>query len=193
MNQPPNNWGQPPQGGFQGQPPQQQQGAFGQPAGQAPGGWGQPQGGYPAQPGGGYPPQAGANPYQAPQANPYGGHGHAAPVKPDIKQILFSFEGRASRAHYWLYGVGLAIAVGVVGGILTALLDEVGLFISLALYLPLIWTGLAVSIKRWHDRGKSGWWIFISLVPMIGGLWHLVECGFLEGDAGPNEYGPPVA
>ncbi len=186
-----NNWGQPPQGGFQGQPPQQQ-GGFGQPPGQAQGGWGQPQAGYPQQPGAGYP-APGGNPYQAPAPNAYGGYGQAAAVKPDIKQILFSFEGRASRGHYWLYGVGLAVAVGIVGGILTALLDEIGAFISLALYLPLIWVGLAVTVKRWHDRGKSGWWVFISLVPMIGGLWHLIECGFLEGDAGPNQYGPPVA
>lgn len=57
-----------------------------------------------------------------------------------------------------------------------------------------IWPGLAVSIKRWHDRGKSGWWILIALVPLIGGLWALIETGFLPGTPGTNEYGPdPLA
>jgi uncharacterized membrane protein YhaH (DUF805 family) len=58
--------------------------------------------------------------------------------------------------------------------------------IPLALYL---WTGFAVHAKRWHDRGKSGWWSLIGLIPPIGGIWILVECGFLKGADGPNRYG----
>jgi uncharacterized membrane protein YhaH (DUF805 family) len=62
------------------------------------------------------------------------------------------------------------------------------------LTLLVIWPSLAVSIKRWHDRGKSGWWVLIALVPLIGGLWALIETGFLPGTSGTNQYGPdPLA
>jgi len=59
-----------------------------------------------------------------------------------------------------------------------------GLYV-LAMLLP----GLAVSIRRLHDIGKSGWYIFISLVPFIGGIWLFV---LLVTDSEPlaNEYGP---
>jgi uncharacterized membrane protein YhaH (DUF805 family) len=48
---------------------------------------------------------------------------------------------------------------------------------------------LAVFAKRWHDRDKSGWWSLILLVPFIGSIWALVECGCLPGTEGPNRYG----
>lgn len=57
-------------------------------------------------------------------------------------------------------------------------------------YLVSFWVHLAIQIKRWHDRGKSGSWIFINLVPCIGGIIALVETGFTRGDFGPNQYGP---
>jgi uncharacterized membrane protein YhaH (DUF805 family) len=57
------------------------------------------------------------------------------------------------------------------------------------LYLALIWPSLAISIKRWHDRDKSGWWVLIGFIPLIGGIWALIETGFLEGTKGPNQYG----
>jgi uncharacterized membrane protein YhaH (DUF805 family) len=52
------------------------------------------------------------------------------------------------------------------------------------------WISIAVGIKRFHDRNKSGVWILIIFVPVIGGLWYLIECGFLRGTVGPNDYGP---
>ena len=56
------------------------------------------------------------------------------------------------------------------------------------------WISIAVAVKRYHDRNKSGWWVLIVFVPIIGGLWYLIECGFLRGTPGPNNYGPdPLA
>ena len=49
--------------------------------------------------------------------------------------------------------------------------------------------GLVLSVKRWHDRNKSGRWVLINLVPVVGWLWHLIECGFLRGTIGPNRFG----
>jgi len=59
----------------------------------------------------------------------------------------------------------------------------------LLLYVPLIWISLAVQVKRWHDRDKSGLWILISLIPLIGPLWAFIETGCLRGTLGPNGYG----
>ena len=67
-----------------------------------------------------------------------------------------------------------------------------GLFsiIVFLLYIPMIWIGLALGVKRWHDRGKSGWWVLIALIPIVGGIWTFVECGCLRGTVGPNQFGP---
>jgi len=56
--------------------------------------------------------------------------------------------------------------------------------------LLLIWPSLAVAVKRCHDRNKSGFWVLISLIPILGWLWFLVEFGFLDGTQGPNRFGP---
>ena len=62
---------------------------------------------------------------------------------------------------------------------------------KLALVLLAInaWIFLAVHVTRWHDRGKSGLWLLICLVPVIGPIWLLVEMGFLRGSEGWNDYG----
>jgi uncharacterized membrane protein YhaH (DUF805 family) len=46
---------------------------------------------------------------------------------------------------------------------------------------------ILVDIKRWHDRDKSGWWMPILFVPIIGAIWL-----FLAGTPGPNRFGGPV-
>jgi uncharacterized membrane protein YhaH (DUF805 family) len=48
---------------------------------------------------------------------------------------------------------------------------------------------LAVTVRRLHDTGKSGFWIFIALIPLIGSIWLLVLL-CTEGTAGENKYGP---
>ena len=49
------------------------------------------------------------------------------------------------------------------------------------------WMWLAVSVKRAHDRGKPGTWLFVLLIPLAGPIWVLVELGFLAGPKGPNK------
>ena len=121
-------------------------------------------------------------------------------------QFLFSFEGRVSRSAYWLKFYLPMIAIYIVLAVLMAMfapaMDQYGTpmetpgagFAAMqAIFglfaLAALWPSLAVSVKRWHDRDKSGWWILISLVPIIGGLWYLIECGFLKGTDGPNRFG----
>ena len=96
-----------------------------------------------------------------------------------------TFSGRSSRSAYWwwyLFGVlvlvvSLAIdyALGA-GGILYAL-------VALAMLLP----NLAVLVRRLHDSGRSGWWILIALVPLIGAIVLLVFT--LQGSDPPNQWG----
>jgi uncharacterized membrane protein YhaH (DUF805 family) len=112
----------------------------------------------------------------------------------DLQHLLFAFDGRINRGKFWLGVVFIWAAVMIVGGIVGFILFQIssalGYLLWFALYLALVWSGLAVSIKRWHDRDKSGWWVLIGFVPLIGGLWALIETGFLEGTSGDNEYGP---
>ena len=56
--------------------------------------------------------------------------------------------------------------------------------------LAILYPSLAVAAKRFHDRDKSGWWILILFIPIIGFIWYLVELGFLPGTPGPNRFGP---
>jgi uncharacterized membrane protein YhaH (DUF805 family) len=58
------------------------------------------------------------------------------------------------------------------------------------LILPLGPISIIVQIKRWHDLDKSGWWVLVNLIPILGGLWSLIECGFLKGTNGQNRFGP---
>ncbi|MFV1999016.1 MAG: DUF805 domain-containing protein [Acidimicrobiia bacterium] len=107
----------------------------------------------------------------------------------DWQDLLFKFDGRINRAKFWI-GTGISWALIIVAVALAAIIGgSFGFLVAVLAYVAVIWIGLAVSIKRWHDRGKSGWWILIVLIPFIGYLWALIETGFLEGDKGDNQYG----
>lgn len=127
--------------------------------------------------------------------------------------LFTSFEGRINRQKWWLGLVALIIVQWIVyiviglifGGGIVAGVDpnnpEAAMQAVRMMSIPLIivvlvflWPSLALYTKRWHDRGKSGWWTLIAFVPIIGGIWLLVELGFLRGTEGPNLYGPdPLA
>ncbi len=112
----------------------------------------------------------------------------AAPMEP--AQIFFGFRGRIARRTWWLYGVAAMLGLGL---LLTALLRIAGLDPDAAtgvVSLLLLWPSVAISVKRWHDRDKSAWWVLVGLIPVIGGLWLLIENGMLRGTPGPNRYGP---
>ncbi len=109
----------------------------------------------------------------------------------DFKQLFLTFDGRLNRQPYWIgtlllvFGnlVGSGIGHLVIGGAIGAL---IAIIVSIALLYP----SICIAIKRCHDRDKSGWWILIMLVPLIGVIWYLVEFGFMRGTVGPNRYGP---
>ncbi|MBL0371504.1 DUF805 domain-containing protein [Rhizobium sp. KVB221] len=111
-------------------------------------------------------------------------------VKTVLTLKYADFGGRASRSEFWWYVLFVIIA-SVVLGIVDNLIGIplVGLLFSLATLIP----GLAVSIRRLHDKDKSGWWILICLVPLIGGIL-LIYWYATEGTPGDNQFGnEPVA
>ena len=105
-----------------------------------------------------------------------------------LTDFLFSFEGRIGRQTFWLRFALPVFIVGVIVVVIDGLLGLGAILVGL-FELAILWPSLAVYAKRWHDRDKSGWWTLIILVPVIGGLWMLVECGFLKGTDGPNRFG----
>ena len=130
------------------------------------------------------------NPYTTPQANM--GMSAAMAPNPGLKNLLLSFEGRIPRRTFW--GATLSVTgvyYAIFFGLMIALGKQSSVFLGLVfvLYIPLFWCLLAIQCKRWHDRDKSGWWYFISMVPLIGGVWAFVECGCLRGSFGANSYG----
>lgn len=107
---------------------------------------------------------------------------------------LFSFNGRIGRRAFWMSNlvlIGFAIVLMVLMLAVSNASEGLGLLVYWIGIIPMAWAGLAMTVKRWHDRGKSGKWVLISLVPIIGGIWAFVETGFLAGDAAANEYGAP--
>ena len=112
------------------------------------------------------------------------------------KDILFSFQGRIPRKTYWLSILGLilisTLAMLLLSGVGAMISQNAAIFLPFLIYIPLIWSSLAIQVKRWHDRNKSGWWVLIGLVPVIGGFWVLIENGFLAGDETENRFGKPT-
>ncbi|EKD94059.1 MAG: protein of unknown function DUF805 [uncultured bacterium] len=98
------------------------------------------------------------------------------------------FSGRAQRAEYWyfvLFNAIFSIAVGIIADVVG---DTTGL-LSIGYALAMLIPGLAVSVRRLHDIGKSGWFILIGLIPLIGAIWLIVWM-VRDSDPGANAYGP---
>ena len=96
------------------------------------------------------------------------------------------FSGRARRSEYWYFTL-----FNLLGSMVFSILAQAlgipaitGIF-SLAVFLP----GLAVSIRRLHDIGKSGWWILIELIPIVG-LILIIIWLCKDSDPADNQYGP---
>ena len=107
----------------------------------------------------------------------------------DYKKLLFSFEGRINRQPYWMFVLAVIAVTFVLVGISMVIGEKVGTILLVLFQLAVLWSALAIQVKRWHDRDKSAWWLLMNLVPFIGALWVFVECGCLRGTEGQNQYG----
>lgn len=103
------------------------------------------------------------------------------------------FTGRARRTEYWMFALFY-----VIGGVITSFVDvalgtyseagSVGVINTLFL-LVLFVPSLAVTVRRLHDTGRSGTWIFIGLIPLVGFIAMLIFT-VQESEMGINRYGP---
>jgi uncharacterized membrane protein YhaH (DUF805 family) len=104
------------------------------------------------------------------------------------------FSGRSRRKEYWFFALGvfivailLSIIEGAVG--LSGMIGGAYGPLTALFFLAIIVPGIAVQVRRFHDQDKSGWWVLIGLIPLLGGIIVLVFM-LLEGTKGPNRFGP---
>jgi len=103
------------------------------------------------------------------------------------------FSGRARRMEYWVFNVIsllITIAAVTVDAITGSLSLTLGLGLLSGIYaLAVLIPGLAVSVRRLHDSNRSGWWLLLIFIPLLGGLTLLVFM-FLGSTPGDNRFGP---
>jgi uncharacterized membrane protein YhaH (DUF805 family) len=104
-----------------------------------------------------------------------------------------AFGGRSRRKEYWyfvLFNFLISIGIGLVSGVAGTVLNAEWLsFAAVLLYfLAVLVPAVAVSVRRLHDTGRSGWWILLGVVPVLG----LITLVFMVqgSEAGQNRYGP---
>ena len=127
-------------------------------------------------------------------------------IRTCIRQKYATFRDRASRSEFWWF-VLFNMIVGIVAGLFDSLLGfapqadlvtgngavsasyqasgPITVITSLALLVP----NLAVAVRRLHDTGRSGWWLLIVLIPLIGALillWWYIK----PSEPGTNKWGP---
>lgn len=83
----------------------------------------------------------------------------------DALRAAMSFQGRINRARYWLISVlgGLAMVVGV----FAAFTPLVGPVITAVVVVGALVASTSASVRRMHDRGRSGWWLLLAYVPLF--------------------------
>ena len=111
----------------------------------------------------------------------------------DWNHLYTNFDGRISRQPFWIGTLVLwaaSIALSILAGIIVGSASTAMMLIQLVIGLAFLVPSLAVAVKRFHDRDKSGWWVLIIFIPLIRFIWYLVELGFLPGTPGPNRFGP---
>ena len=109
-----------------------------------------------------------------------------------LKKKYAQFSGRARRKEYWyfaLFNVIISIALSVLDVVLGTYSKGGGIGLLDGIYtLAILIPAIAVTVRRLHDTGRSGWWLLIGFIPLIGGL-ILLFFMVLDSKPGANEYG----
>lgn len=109
-----------------------------------------------------------------------------------VLQKYAVFSGRAQRKEYWIFyllTVLITLALAILDMLIGSFDKASGIGVLSGLYsLAILIPNLAVTVRRLHDTNRSGWWFFIVLVPLLGGILLLI---FLaqDGTPGENQYG----
>ncbi|MCD9903266.1 MULTISPECIES: DUF805 domain-containing protein [Streptomyces] len=95
------------------------------------------------------------------------------------------FSGRARRKEYWMFTLisfVISLVLSIIGGLIGA--DFLSYIYAVAILIPT----LAVGVRRLHDTSRSGWWLLIGLIPLVGFIILIVFLAS-EGKQEPNQYG----
>jgi uncharacterized membrane protein YhaH (DUF805 family) len=120
-----------------------------------------------------------------------------APLSPidNYKNVLQNhysdFSGRARRSEYWWFAL-INAAILVVTAIVRAIggpIGAIGLILYLIVAFGTLIPSIALGIRRLHDTGKSGWFLLIAFIPIVGSIILLVFL-FTDSHQGTNQYGP---
>lgn len=109
-----------------------------------------------------------------------------------ITKKYFDFSTRAPRKEFWFFVLSYVVGVFILTltDIATDTYDKesgIGLFTSIFVLLTFV-PYLAVSIRRLHDTNRTGWWVLIAIIPIIGAVW-LIILYCLQGNRGVNKFG----
>ncbi len=117
-----------------------------------------------------------------------------------FKKNYFNFEGRASRKEFWLFFLGIfifACAIATLsffleqreGENLRPIIFGIEIFTEYIFPLILIAPYLAVTIRRLHDTNRSGTWLILQFIPIVGQIWMIILL-CIKGNQKTNKYGP---
>ena len=104
-----------------------------------------------------------------------------------MTQKYASFSGRARRTEYWMFFLVYFVIALVIGGVEGLL--SIGGYLTGIFALVHLLPSLGVTVRRLHDTGRSGWWILLSFIPIIGAL-VLLYFMVISGAPQDNAYGP---
>ena len=103
------------------------------------------------------------------------------------------FDGRARRMEYWmfiLFNIIITAVLALIDSLIGTIIRQGGFGLLQGLYdLAVLIPSIAVTVRRLHDTGRTGWWILIGLIPVIGGIVLLIFM-LLDSEPGENQYGP---
>ncbi len=105
----------------------------------------------------------------------------------DVLKKYATFSGRASRPEFWMFTL-VSLVISIVLAVIDALLGT-GMIIETVYDVAVFLPSLAVSVRRLHDIDRSGWWVLIGLIPIIG-LIVLIVFWATAGKPRENAYGP---
>lgn len=113
--------------------------------------------------------------------------------------MLFSANGRIRRRDYWIWMIGKTVGLALLLFISIAILsflhsdkrttDLFSMIIVFVIIVLFAGTNICLTVKRWHDRNKSGLMYLILFIPVLGVAWTVIECGLVDGTQGRNRFG----
>jgi len=111
----------------------------------------------------------------------------------DVLRKYFGFDGRARRSEYWMFALISSIIFGgfaVIDYLTGTWNAEFTLGVTSGIYLlAVLLPSIAVTVRRLHDTDRTGWWMLIGIVPLIGPIVMFIFT-VLDSTPGPNRYGP---